>query len=62
MAAAVAADGSLAVAVTAEDVSVDACPAGDAPVKTAADFPPYVKTLKRAARTTAKAMPAKIRW
>src|SRR5262245_25190381 len=62
MAAVVAADGSLAVAVTAEDVSVDACPAGDAPVETAADFPPFVKTLKRAARTMAKAMPAKIRW
>src|SRR5262245_41403055 len=62
MAAVVAADGSLAGAVTTEEISGDACPAGDAPVETAADFPPFVKTLKRAARTRAKAIPAKIRW
>src|SRR5215467_963251 len=59
----VATGGSLAGAVGAEDVSVEACPAGDAPVGAAAKFPPFAKTLKRAARitATAKAMPAKMR-
>jgi hypothetical protein len=52
---------SLAGAVGAEDVSVEACPSGDAPVGTAAKLPPFAKTLKRAARITAKAMPAKMR-
>src|SRR5215472_18194327 len=51
----VAADDSLAGAVGAEDVSVEACPAGGAPVGTAAKLPPFTKTLKRAARITAKA-------
>jgi hypothetical protein len=48
---------SLAGAVGAEDVSVEACPAGDEPVGTAVS--PFTKTLKRAARITAKVMPAK---
>src|SRR5215510_15209904 len=51
----VAAGDSLAGAVGAEDVSVEACPAGGAPVGTAAKLPPFTKTLKRAARITAKA-------
>src|SRR5262249_41074314 len=57
----VAAGDSLAGAVGAEDVSVEACPAGGAPVGAAAKFPPFAKTLKRAARITAKAVPAKTR-
>src|SRR6516225_7047256 len=57
----VAAGDSLAAAVGAEDVSVEACPSGDAPVGTAAKLPPFAKTLKRAARIMAKAMPAKMR-
>src|SRR5262249_41645085 len=57
----VAAGDSLAGAVGAEDVSVEACPTGDAPVGTAAELPPFAKALKRAARITAKAMPAKMR-
>src|SRR5262245_40112223 len=57
----VAAGDSLAGAVGAEDVSVEACPAGGAPVGAAAKFPPFAKTSKRAARITAKAMPAKTR-
>src|SRR6516165_3665505 len=57
----VAAGDSLAGAVGAEDVSVEACPSGDAPVGTAAKLPPFAKTLKRAARITAKAIPAKMR-
>src|SRR5712691_3286304 len=52
----------LAGAVEAEDVSVEACPAGDAPVGTAADVPPScAKTWNGAARIKARAVPAKIR-
>src|SRR5262249_47162928 len=58
----VAAGDSLASAVGAED-AVEARPASGAPVGTAAELPPFAKTLKRAARITAKAKatPAKMR-
>ena len=57
----VAAGESLAGAVGAEDVSVEVCPAGEAPVGTAVKSSPFAKTLKRAARITATVMPAKMR-
>jgi hypothetical protein len=57
----VAAGDSLAPAVGAEDVSVEACPGGDAPVGTVVKSSPFAKTLKSAARITAKVMFAKMR-
>src|SRR3984893_17514610 len=56
----VAADDSLAGAVGAEDVSIEACPACGAPVGTAAKFLPCAKTLNRSARIKAKAAPTKM--
>src|SRR6516164_9518514 len=60
VARAVAADASLVAAVGAEDVSVEACPACDAPVGTAAAFLPCAKTWSRTARIKAQAAPARM--
>ena len=45
----VAAGNSLAPAVGAEEVSVEGCPVGDAPVGITVKSSPLAKTLKRAA-------------
>jgi hypothetical protein len=52
---------SLAPAVGAEEVSVEGCPVGDAPVGITVKSSPLAKTLKRAARITATVMRAKMR-